>query len=198
MLCRKRYQRSDSPAWFRMNLPRFRASVAQKEGSFAGVRIGSVDCLFVCYFFWLFSNCSRLSLFPIEYISFEVLLILQCLSVVLVCNMQGATQRLGLRRLLSIAAPVTWGLRLIRLYHSTIWLGVCYSWFLFIRLFVTIFVNLISVCLFYLHYSSTTSFVALTPAFIFTSASLMCSRPLPTTVGAGRHCNFPDLRAGVT
>jgi hypothetical protein len=46
-------------------------------------------------------------------------------------------------------------------------------------------------------HSSTTSFVALTPALDFFSASLMCSKPLPTISGGGRHWIFPASSAGV-
>lgn len=50
----------------------------------------------------------------------------------------------------------------------------------------------------YLVYSSTTSFVALTPASHFLSAAWMCSRPFPMTNGAGRHLSLPARSAGVT
>jgi hypothetical protein len=47
-------------------------------------------------------------------------------------------------------------------------------------------------------YTSTTSFVALTPAFNLSSASSTYSSPLPTIVGGGTQSNLPSSNAGVT
>lgn len=47
-------------------------------------------------------------------------------------------------------------------------------------------------------YNSITTFVPLTPALDFFSASWTNSNPFPTTVGSGRHCSLPAFNAGVT